>query len=420
MGAGFPDISRARTGRALLAALCLVSSFACAQDESLDARLQEIREIGRFVPPKALAALLKLEPEARAASPALKGEFLELLGNARRGTGNNKVAIQLADELLTFGRAQKDKVLIAKGLLGQAYCASAANDLTGSHQLAWEAEKVANSTADLPLRIRATITSGQSYSEDGNFPAALNKLQAAVNLARQYGQPIQLVMSLNSLAALYRQIKEYDKGFAALAEATTAAEKTNSPGRMSTLKDTEYALAIDSNQPERGLRALLAGLEYERQIGAERMMSSSYVNLADSYLKKRDYPRTLSYSNQAIELATKLNDTGTVATARINIGQAYLGMGRLAEGKRSFEAGMDWYKQSGDKPELQEVMIEYGDALERAGDLSGALKAYHREREISNELFEQRRQKATMELQAKYEADRKQRQIELLSREIEL
>jgi diguanylate cyclase (GGDEF)-like protein len=421
MSAGFPDMSRARRSRVLLAALCLVSSFALAGEEAdLETRLQDIREVGRFVPPKALDSLLKIEAEARASTPALKGEFIELLANARRGTGNNKQAMVLADELITFGRAQQNKVLIAKGLLTKAYATSSANDLPGSHALAWEAEKIANTTADLPLRIRATITSGQSYSEDGNYPAALNKLQSAVTLARQYGQPIHMVMSLNALAGQYRQIKEYDKGFAALAEATVVAEKTNSPGRMSSLKDTEYALSIDSNQPERGLRALLAGLEYERQIGAERMMSTSYVNLADSYLKKRDYPRTLAYSNQALDLATKLKEPGTVATARLNIGQALLGMGRLAEGKRRFEQGMEWYKELGDKPELQEVMIEYGDALERAGDLPGALKAYHREREISNELFEQRRQKATMELQAKYEADRKQRQIELLSRENQL
>jgi diguanylate cyclase (GGDEF)-like protein len=43
--------------------------------------------------------------------------------------------------------------------------------------------------------------------------------------------------------------------------------------------------------------------------------------------------------------------------------------------------------------------------------------AYHRERKLSNELFERRRQKAMMELQEKYEADKRQRQIELLRQE---
>ena len=61
--------------------------------------------------------------------------------------------------------------------------------------------------------------------------------------------------------------------------------------------------------------------------------------------------------------------------------------------------------------------MEYGLALERAGDMGGAVDAYHRERKLSNELFETRRQKAVLELQGKYEADKKERQIELLSRE---
>jgi diguanylate cyclase (GGDEF)-like protein len=74
-------------------------------------------------------------------------------------------------------------------------------------------------------------------------------------------------------------------------------------------------------------------------------------------------------------------------------------------------------EKSGNKPELQSVLVEYGASLERAGDLAGAVAAYHRERTLSNELFERRRQKAMLELQEKYEGDKKQRQIELLRRQ---
>jgi diguanylate cyclase (GGDEF)-like protein len=78
---------------------------------------------------------------------------------------------------------------------------------------------------------------------------------------------------------------------------------------------------------------------------------------------------------------------------------------------------MDWYQRSGNKPDQQGVLVEYGDALERAGDLPGALAAYHRERALSIELFETRRQKAMMELHEKFEADKRQRQIEMLRQE---
>ena len=401
----------------LLASLCLLSPFALAQQPELDRRLAEIRDIVRFVPEKAIGQLAELEAQARAAAPRTKGEFLSLLAQSRRGLGQKPAAAALADELIALGRQHKDDVLVAKGLLSKAYYEFSVNRLALSHQLAWEAERIANTTDDMPLRVQATITSGHSYSEEGNLPAALKKLQEAVALARAYGKPVQLVMSLNALANQYGQLKEFDKGFETLAEAYTAAASINSPGRMAKLKNAEYGLAVETGQFDRGLKALLEALALERSIGAESMIVGSLVDLSDSYLKKRDYARTKSYALQAIEAARKLHDSGSEATARVNLGQAYLGRGKLAEGKREFEAGLAVYEQSGDKPELQMVLSEYGEALERAGDLAGAVRAYHRERAISNELFEKRRQKALLELQEKYETENKQRQIELLRRE---
>jgi diguanylate cyclase (GGDEF)-like protein len=131
----------------------------------------------------------------------------------------------------------------------------------------------------------------------------------------------------------------------------------------------------------------------------------------------QDYRHAASYAEQAIEAARPLNDRELEATGHLNLGQAYLALGRVAEGKRHIEIGMAGYEELGDKPELQVALVEYGVALERAGDLPGALQAYHRERTISNELFERRRQQAMLDLQQKYETDKKQRQIELLRSE---
>ncbi|WP_426173890.1 tetratricopeptide repeat-containing diguanylate cyclase [Massilia sp. TWR1-2-2] len=413
---------RHRCGKAaLLLSLSLAAGLAPAQSQAdLDQRFAAIREVNRYVPHEALRMLIKLEPQGRAAVPATKAEFLNQLSQATLSVGGKAPALALAEELIALGKQHKDNAILAKGMLARAYVLIAMNELRASHLAAWEAEKLANTTGDMVLRITATITSGHSHEEEGNFPEALIKLQWAAALARQYAHPIETVMALNALAVLYTSMKEYEKGFEALDEALPVAAQTNSPGRIATLKKTESALAIETNQPKRALAALLAGLELERKIGANKMIAISLVNLADSYLKEHDWARTISYSNQAIEAARPLNEESIEATARVNLGQAYLGMNRLADGKRSFEAGLAVFEKSGNKPRLQIVMMEYGEALERAGDMAGAVKAYHRERTISDELFEVRRQKAVLELQGKYEADKKERQIDLLRRENEM
>jgi len=411
---------RLRRSSLLAASLCLAFGVGAAQSQPaglLGVRLEELREVGRFVPDKALDTLLQMEPEARAAAVPEKAEFLSQVCQARLKIGQHQQALAICDELIVFARQNNNDVALAKGLLAKGYVVYAMGEQTASHQLVWEGEKLANGTSDAGLKIRAAITSGEAFAEEGNFPMALAKLESAAAQARQDGRPVNMVMALNALAKLYTKTREYEKGFATLAEAMPFAEMSDSPGRVATLRSTEYGLAIDVGDPARAVAALLAALKLERKIGATWMVAYTLSDLSDSYLKAHNYQQALRYAQQVIDEARKLGDLSLEATARVNVGQAYLGMGRLADGKRSFEEGLATFEKAGNKPVLQQALSEFGLALERSGDLQGAVLAYHRERKLSNEMFERRRQKAMMELQAKYEGDRKERQIELLRRE---
>ncbi len=416
--AGFTSKSPVCFCRTLLAAFALLAVHANAQTgPTLEVQLAETGEIANFVPEKALKQLLLLEKAGRAAGPDLKAEYLTQLSLALRGIGQQNRAIALAEETISLGKTKSSPVALAKGLLAKGEIMLIMNELDQSHQLIWESERIAAVTNDMPLRIHIGIRSGQAYAEDGNFPAALGRLQPAVALARQHGNPVQMIKALNALARLYRQMKDYDKSFDILKEAMVLASEINSPARMASLLNTEYLIAMDTAQPERGARALHSALELQRQIGDTATIDITLVNLSDSYLKAKDYRNTLSYAAQAIKAARQFNDEAIEATAHVNIGEAQLSMGRLADSKRSFEAGLALYEKAGDKPALQSALLEYGAALEQAGDMAGAVRAYHRERTISNTLFEAQRQKAIWELQGKYEVDKKERRIELLSRE---
>ncbi len=403
--------------RALIAAVALAPALALGQ-ATLDERILEIREQSRFVPDKALAQLQKLQPELAAAPSYTRAEFLTQMSATRMRLGQNDVALEAAEQVISFGKSLHDNAIIAKGMLAKVYVLFAQAEVDAAHRLAFDAEKLALATNDNPLKVQATITAGQTYAEQGNFPAALVNLQRAVDMARPpNGDALSLVAALNALTKLHVQMKEYDNASETLNELLAETEKLKSPGRMSMARNTEYGLAIDSGQPKRALRALLQSLEIERKMGAERMVGVTLVNLSDSYLKEHDYARAAQYAQESLRSTQLTNDKSVEATARLNIAQAYLGMGRIAEGKKQYELGLARYEQENNKPDLQAALREYGEALERAGDMAGAVQAYHRERAISDELFEKRRQQAMLELQEKYETEKKQRQIELLSRE---
>jgi len=428
MLAGVNHASQYRGSRAVLRAPLLSLLLACgtasaagpvpaAVPSPLRQQLAEIQEITRLDPQRALPMLNRLAGDLTAATPGEHANFLSLSCIAQYRVGHSELALPLCEQALALGRRHGDRDAIARALLAKAYALFAMNEMAQSHQLIWEAEKLALNSQDRELRIRAIVSSGESFAEDGNFPSALNRIQSAVTQARQSGDPLLTVITLNSLAYLYNQMREHRKAFDALDEAYLAAGHLASPARLATLKNTEYGVAMDSGQIQRALKVMREALDLARRIGADPMIGTALVNLSDCNLKLRNHHAALAYAQQALEQGRKLKDETLVATARINIGQANLAMGRRAEGKKSIEEGMAWYEKSGHKPDLQMLLAEYGDALERVGDYAGALGAYHRERALSNELFEKRRQKAMLELQEKYEADKRQRQIELLRQE---
>jgi diguanylate cyclase (GGDEF)-like protein len=413
----------ARIALLLAFALPLASSSALAQtdDDILLARLLDVGELSRFVPEKALAALDQLAPELVGATGALQAEVLTTQADARMRLGRYDEAMATAERAIALGRDLHDDAIVAKSQLTKVYILFARADVAAAHQLAFDTEKLAMRTNNAAVRAQATITAGQSHAEQGNFPAALTKLQQAVEIARgATSDPTMLSAALNALTKLLTQMKEFDKAAATLDELLRETARLKSPGRMAIAKNSEYWLASDTGQMQRAMRALLSSLELERKLGADRMAANTLVNLADIHLKLRDYPRAAQYAQEALRSTQKTNDESAAATARLNLGNAYLAMGRIVDGKHQYEAGMARYEKENNKPELQLVLREYGVALENAGDLAGALQAYHRERALSDELFEHQRQKAMLELQEKYETDKKERQIELLSRENQL
>ena len=405
-------------GPRLLVTIALFAPMLAMAGSEMDKRIIDLRDRIRLFPDQTLVQLLDLQTPARAEPPRTQAELLVQISAARRQLNQLDAAAATAAQVVTYGRSLGDDVIVAKGMLAQAAVAYERNDRKTGHRLVFAAEQLAQRGGDKALLVEAELAAGTASAEQGNFPTALAKLQSAVDGARHVDDdPMLLFNTTKDLTRLYVRAKERDKAFAALEELRAVAEKQRLPIQMVLLTGAEYNVATNFDQPERALRTQLEGLALLRKLGVRYRLGATLNNLADSYLKRRDYARAAQYATEAL-LATKgLNQTGSDAVAHMNLGQAYLGMGRIAEGKKIFETGLAWFEQTHSKPDQQESYLEYGRALEAAGDMAGAVAAYHRERDISNELFETTRRQAMLELQEHYEADKKQRQIELLSAE---
>ena len=409
---------RATVLRYCAVALLLCPRIALGDDALLARRLYEAGAMARFVPDEASKRLHAMELSMGTAPAPLRVDFLYFYSTAERGIGDLARALTLADQLVEYGKRNNDNVALAKGLIGRANTLYLREDLTAAHAASFEAERVALTTNDIPTTVVATVAAGQSFEEEGDYPAALAKLHAAVDMARQVkGDTAPLASALHALVLLYLNMGDLDKGAETQQESLAVARRMAAPGTIATALSDEYALAVEQKAFERARRALFEELELETSMGARQRRATTLVNLSDCYLKEGRFHEAETWAAQALAAAIDVRSNNDTATSRVNLGQALLGQGHLAEGKRQFEAGLATYEKQGDEPELLAVLREYGRALEHAGDYKGAVEAYNRERSLSSKIFDTQRQKAMVELQQKYEAENKQRRIDVLRQE---
>jgi len=206
-----------------------------------------------------------------------------------------------------------------------------------------------------------------------------------------------------------------------------AAEINREQMRLATESADEFGLssaytmrAIESSRGRDSGTVLAdwrAALEHARLGGSKHQILIGMGNIADYYLQHGDFQTAYDLADKALPLAVAANDLPAQSVAVANKGLALIGLHRKDEGLPLVRQSNSIDERSGTAVDISESQQELGGYLERAGYLADALAAYHQYRQLSEELNQQDRQRALIELQESFANENRQHELDMLGRE---
>jgi len=294
---------------------------------------------------------------------------------------------------------------------------------------------------------------------DKNTQLALDYANLALIESEKNKQPKEIGIALNNLAWI-----KYRKGDFALAfEYSTKALKWNdSIQNLSALADSYRCMASVYNSQgntNKSIEFFLKDLALHTQLNDQKSIGRALNNLSFTYLRGKNYDSALHYTNKALAFNLNLKDDYLIAFAYRNAGDlsearkltdsakyyytlsvqyatkiksiqleltALYRIGRLLNSNASFASSIPYLEkalqlshQMGAKSETALIYNLLANAYEGIGEFKEAYQVQKKSSQLNDSLYQERSRSKLAEMQAKFEAEKKESEIDQLKKEKE-
>jgi diguanylate cyclase (GGDEF)-like protein len=375
---------------------------------------ERLQFVGRAQPEVAIVGLQRYVDALQVDNPRYLEALLEL-GSEYVGLNKGDEVEQVASRI----EALSDRLPLARPaamLLRGQWMQTHGEDSKAERQII-EAQALLPANPPDYLRLRLLMSSAYVKNRGGHYDEAMARYNQALKLVDETG-PMWRRIDLRALiAGVLLDAGQSDKSAEIIREqmrlATESADEFGISAAYN-LRAIEFSRGNDSGTVLADWRA---ALEHARLGGSKHQILIGMANIADYYLQHGDFQTAYDLSDKALPLAVAANDLPAQSVAVANKGLALIGMKRKDEGLPLVRQSASIDERSGTAVDISDSQYELGGYLERAGYLEDALAAYHQYRQLSEELNQQDRQRALIELQESFANENRQHELDMLARE---
>jgi tetratricopeptide (TPR) repeat protein len=294
----------------------------------------------------------------------------------------------------------------------------------------------------------------------GQPEAALEHYRKALPIFEKLKEESGVATTLGNIGLTYKDLGKYDQAIEFYLRALKIEEKNKNKAGLARVLGNIGNIYKNMNNNAKALDFFKRSLALQKEIGAKTHIAGQSLNIGDIFLSEKNFARAVEYFQAALDIWRQINNPQGQAQALGNLAAAFREW-------RKLDRALDYAYQAlalNEKIGLEEGVLvtlkiiadthadrkEYGQALKflqrglaiaqarkeqllirdfydslssvtaNMGNYRQALAHFHSYVQAKDAILNQEGNDKIAELEAKYEAEKKQGQIELLSKDNEI
>ncbi len=307
--------------------------------------------------------------------PKARAKAFIFLSYASDVLGKNKKSLEFGKQALTLSEKIKDTEGTRKALnnIGSHYLNMDYPNIALDYYL--KALELYREGGSNPKDKHPYMNIGHVYFKVENYQKALEYYFVGLDVTKKQkgNQRIPLLY----IGLSYHRTGQYEKALEYLLPSLKLFENARHKFYTAALRTNVGRVYIDMNKPELALEYLTRAKGELEEIGDKSELFYTFYYMGDAYLKKKDYPNARLHYDRAFEIAGEQED----------------------------------------KSDLEKIFKSYSNLYADTEDYKNAYEYYKKYSETRESIVNEKKNKQFTEMEVKFEAENKAKEIELLKKD---
>lgn len=280
--------------------------------------------------------------------------------------------------------------------------------------------------AGMPLaQAYARLLAADEFADGGRFELAIEQVTAAAEIMRATGDPYWKAIARLELCDVYWGSEREEEALQHCRRADKYLRSVGDEWNLARLENMTAMLLEIRGETEQALATALSARARFERMQMPSMVAMMDDNMSSLYLARGDKEQALAVSQRSLAFELASGKLLHAVSSRINIAIAQSALGRHAEALATIREAIGEAEKHGFRAQLPGLHKVLSDVAEAAGQPEVALQAAREALALAESFTGEREERAVAEMQARYDAAEKQREIERLDqaqriRELEL
>ncbi|MCD4746931.1 MAG: tetratricopeptide repeat protein [Bacteroidales bacterium] len=250
-----------------------------------------------------------------------------------------------------------------------------------------------------------------------NYDSAIIYFKESLIISKKIDIQNESVISLKGLSKLYLLLNEFDKALESLENLLDIYKETDNKNEIIyTMNEIARTYNLSGNT-QKAIEYYYKSLELCEKTGITKNLAKTFEILGDIFYRANNYEKAMEYYQNSLNQNKKSGDLNSAAISLFSIANIYYCLKSYKIAIENLNMSLKIAQLKNLENLISDIYLKFSEIYDEKGDKEMALRYYRLFSNTRDIIFNEEKKQALAEQYVKYETEKKNQQIELLSKE---